>query len=453
MTLAVQKRRGTMQAYSLNESEESKNVRIQYEVDEELRNKSDTVRLGELAANAGIPDFDILGVRSVSPLVNLLTFDYIRQTPPCFLHQFSQGVAKWLVQQLLLPPSLKPDSNCHNPSLHQQRDRISTRLSELKTPASIQRAPQSLSELAGFKGHEYEVLLLASLPIVLHNIIGNEYYAHLLVLSSAVFWLCLDGAPLVQVEKAETSLKVFGAHLLRLYGPTAMTYNAHHLCNHFVATCLASGPLARASSGVFESAHTRLKTAIHGKKNTDVELARTLSEKTIVQQLCQEITLLSNRKLSQKNAVKCADDTIVYHPIKGRDNWYQFAILPNGMRLEAFNISKKKQLSCFVATMSEIQSGEFQFYRINRIFIADGVLAVECVQLHTEEDLLLQSNIIRSLEPRLCGCDLQHVRRLACNPFSQMASSEIRRGAHFSCSCIVNDAFIAAYPQVQFGIS
>jgi hypothetical protein len=201
------------------------------------RTKEDCIMLHETKAPRAANN---LGVKAVSPLVHLLNFDYIEDSPPCYLHQVCLGQMRWILAQLFNARGNKPDPNASDcPDLHSKVAEVDKAIRKIFVPNSVQRSPRSLSEMGYFRGHEYETWMLIIAPMVMEDFLVDhkDHYNHIILLASAMFWLTWEGAPMSQIELCQKTLTAFVRLLEHLYSPSALTYNAHMVSEHMGTNC------------------------------------------------------------------------------------------------------------------------------------------------------------------------------------------------------------------------
>jgi hypothetical protein len=382
-----------------------------------------------------------LGVKAVSPLDELVGFDYICYSTTCYLHQVCLGQVRWLMLQLFAPANKKPLHPSAIPDLRQQLTAIDTAVLTLKIPASINRPPRSLREVLHFRGHEHESWLLVYAPFVLQAFLPPDYYRHLLVLSSAIFWLTLDGVDSAVVMQCNNSLHAFGELLGNLYTQTALTYNAHQTSKHLVQTALIAGPLRSSSAGLFEANHFRLRSLIHGKRNADVELCNILCRRIA----CKKITARlrrSNieipRRIVQPSRV--IDGNKLQYELT--DGTYQSANLANGVFIEVFNeqLVAKRVVSCFVGCVA---GDTVSFGRVDSIYLSGGRVCVSIQPIPVE---IRARHPLEELNGNATGCPLRHFCRLLADPFGDLPPLVADYANRIVGTCVVNRHYIALLP-------
>uniref|UniRef100_A0A1I8IR50 DUF4806 domain-containing protein n=1 Tax=Macrostomum lignano TaxID=282301 RepID=A0A1I8IR50_9PLAT len=391
-----------------------------------VRSTSDTHTLAEQhAQQGGDIRTDVLGVRGLSPLSRLHGFDFVRGCPPCFLHQLCSGLVRNILYQLFLVRHEKPDRGATNcPDLHARLSHIDQRLRRIRVPRTVQRhTVRLLKDIRHMRGHEYAMWLLAFAPFVLDDFLPEEHYWHILILSTCIFWMSLEGAPRAELRHVEIGLRHFHANLSRLYSLRFLSYNAHQVCCHMLPYAILAGPLNRQSAGLFESMHTRLRRQIHGSRRTDVEIVGAVERELAVMQ-AEELLRDNDQQPRARHRTTCmraASGILLRRPNNMAHGW-RSASLPSGLYFEEYLPEIETRASSAFVAIAGCQPTSFQFGR---------VLAIECdndevyVNLHI---LPVQDAVVDPLEA-LCavhansenrGARFAHIRGLLVNPFGPL---------------------------------
>ncbi|PAA47712.1 hypothetical protein BOX15_Mlig026393g2, partial [Macrostomum lignano] len=421
------------------------------------RTKDDSIMLHE---TKGAKAANNLGVKAVSPLVNLSNFDYIEDSPPCYLHQVCLGQMRWLLAQLFNARGNKPDPNASAcPDLHSKVAEVDKAIRRIFVPDSVQRSPRSLSEMGYFRGHEYETWMLIIAPMVMEEFLVDhkDHYYHLLLLASAMFWLTWEGAPMSQIQLCQKSLTTFGRLLEHLYSASALTYNAHMVSEHMVPTAQRFGPLRMASAGIFEANHFRLKSSLHGKRLADVEVCRILRQRVgcirLASSLHRDSVLHERQGATSCNIGQC-------HLKRFKDGLVKSVTTAHGHLLTPYRsrpTSEGARVSSFVAVLSRQQDNQdssdeqdcqLTFARIETIAAQENEILLR-LRLVLTAVTPRSRQAMRLLSGRADGCSCVHFAKLECDAFGDLPFlAEISPDAVIG-TCAVSDTHIAVLPTVQ----
>jgi hypothetical protein len=469
---SIQKKAGYTRKFSMSNSQAETSIQRASDkgcVHAEKRTMSDTLMLQHTKAPKVANN---LGVKVVSPLAKLTNFDYIEDSPPCYLHQVCLGQVRWIMTQLFSVRGSKPEPTADCPNLHGKVAAVDSAVNDIYVPACMQRLPRSLLEMGYFRGHEYESWMIIIAPMVLADFLPEDHYNHLVLLSSAMFWLTLDGAPITEVQRCERTLRVFGRHLEHLYCPSALTYNAHMVSEHMATTAVRFGPLRVASAGIFEANHFRLKSALHGKKLADVEVCR------IMRQRIGCIRLASALEKGGLLPTECSSSpTRSLGPYElgisaSTNGGYESVTTNNGQKFTVFHgrPAKGGTMSCFVGVLLDRGNEEttedsneaddsdednddkrgycIAFGRIESIYAQESTVFLRLLTVPT---VVCPRNRqpMRLLTGRTEGCSYSHIARLAADPFGDLEYWSDFTPDSVLGACAVSSSHIGVMPAVQ----
>lgn len=134
--------------------------------------------------------------------------------------------------------------------------RVNERLNQLSAfcPAEFQRAPRAMSMLAFWRAHEYRQFLLYLGPSVLHDILPENEYTHLLTLQ--MYTRLLADSERVKnravIDFAKKLAELFITTACEIFGDHWCSYNIHGLM-HVPEDVFKFGCLEKASCFKFEN--------------------------------------------------------------------------------------------------------------------------------------------------------------------------------------------------------
>lgn len=198
-----------------------------------------------------------------SPLEKLGT-GMISQFPLDGMHLLYLGVMKKLLKELL---------NEHKPGTHKisddTRELLSAHLMSFipYCPSEFSRKPRSLDDWNSYKAHELRRILLYD-GILLYSELPDLVKNNFLQLHCAARILC-DQSKREFNRDADYLLKAFvkNAGSRRVYGPTFLVYNVHHL-EHFADDCELHGTVDEFSAFLNENFFGKLKDLFNAPGRT-----------------------------------------------------------------------------------------------------------------------------------------------------------------------------------------
>ena len=199
------------------------------------------------------------GVKGISLLMGLKYFDTVKGTGIDYMHGTLLGV-----QKLLLNLWLSQRHSKEAFSIFKNLDDVEKRISQLKPPSNIKRAPRSIQEtLKYWKASEFRAFLLYYGVPVLNNILPSHLFQHYILLVQATFLLLKDGITEADFQEAETCLIQFVQLFQCFYGLCFATLNLHQLL-HLVDDCRELGPLYTHDCFSYEDKNRIILSFIHG---------------------------------------------------------------------------------------------------------------------------------------------------------------------------------------------
>lgn len=213
--------------WCLHEGEEifhQRGTARKYTITDEMvprRNREDTERHMQMALKAGRP---VYGVKKVSPLINLLSFDIIDGFVPDFMHCINLGVVKKFAEYWF--------STSNRPYSIEKAyiDQIANCVASFKVPTQLCRLSRTLHDQNHWKSKEWENwLLYYSLP-ALSLVPGFQIYSrHWALLVEAAHILLRECISAIDLQRSHQLLRQFVAQTQDYYTADRMTFNVHQL--------------------------------------------------------------------------------------------------------------------------------------------------------------------------------------------------------------------------------
>lgn len=197
----------------------------------------------------------VRGVKGITVIDVLPTFDTVDGFTPEYMHSVCQGVIRQICKLWL-------DSSNHEKEFYLGRkaNQLDERLLAISPPSEITRAPRSIMERKFWKASEWRAFMLYSL-VILHGLLPHVYLQHFFLLVHGVYTLLGDKITNDKLLHAKACLVKFVTDMEGLYGLSSCTYNIH-LMTHLADGVRNCGPLWATSAYIFEANnHMLLKMA------------------------------------------------------------------------------------------------------------------------------------------------------------------------------------------------
>ncbi|XP_064468860.1 uncharacterized protein LOC135383250 [Ornithodoros turicata] len=187
------------------------------------------------------------GIKGLSPLLYLRSFDVAWGACPDYMHCVLEGVVKQVTEIWLSHSEAEA-------YIGRYVDEVNARLCRIRPPISFSRLPRALNDRALWKATEWKFwLLYYCLPCV-QGILPLRYLLHFSKLCHAVFLLIKQTITEDEVDEAEHVLRDFCVKMPLLYGEGQCTSNVHLLL-HLPQAVRNLGPLWSTSMFPFEGAN------------------------------------------------------------------------------------------------------------------------------------------------------------------------------------------------------
>jgi len=243
------------------------------------------------------PNYSIRGVKGVSPLIALPTFDLVFGFSLDYLHAVLIGVTK-LVAGFWL------DSTSHNEDYYigLSVSVVDDRLKTITPPStgSLSRRPRSLKDRALWKANEWRAWLLFYSLVCLKGILKPTYYKHHCLLVTAISIFLKEAIPKAELEQAAQCLFLYVYDFQTLYKEIHMNFNVHLLL-HFPKHVFLYGPAFCYSTFFWETGNGRLVRLVKGTRS----VAGQISKKYVMSACIPEV--VSRYSASEKTVEFCSE--------------------------------------------------------------------------------------------------------------------------------------------------
>lgn len=210
----------------------------------------------------------LFGVKGKGLLSNII--DIPSQVPIDYMHCVLEGVAKRFVNELTSPTNRREKFSVRDSILVLNREILATQV-----PHNMHRKPRSFDVQCRWKGAEWRTFIFYLVPL-LRGYLNDEYFAHFMLLVTAIRFICDAPVNFANVQLAKSMMQNYVKQVESLYGARNCTYNVHaltHLCDHV----LQFGPLPNTSAFVFESAIGVLNSHAHGSRSVPEQVGRNIA--------------------------------------------------------------------------------------------------------------------------------------------------------------------------------
>ena len=250
-------------------------------------NSGQNLRIDEKFNNFGYP----LHQKAVTPLVEIVD-SCVSQFSLNYMHLVCLGVMRRTLHYFMKGPRICRLSQ-------QQIQLISDNLVNLngKLPSEFSRQPRSLDLIDRWKATEFREFNLYTGPLVLKDILHEEYYFHFLTLHCAMrIHLSPDDTRNEYMDFAKNLLSYFVAKAKRIYGDSFTVYNIHNLL-HLAEHCQnLHSSLSEISALKFENYLQVIKKSIRNANNPVAQIAK---RKLEVETHCTQLH-------KNQNEIKCS---------------------------------------------------------------------------------------------------------------------------------------------------
>lgn len=260
-----------------------------------LRRASKMIRQADAAPSSRHKPKHIKGVKGRTILSSLPLIDISK----CFVSEIMHSVWLGVFNALFDYWFEKPGRW----SLKKNIAEIEERLLNIKPPHTFARKPRSITEFHLYKASEfYNFMMFYALP-VLNDIMGEEYYQHLMSLVISVNLLLQEKISPEDLAKASFLLEYFVKNFINLYNELGYTYNLHQML-HLPLCVKRWGPLWAWCAFIFEHSNGVLTSLIHSTNNAGQELMNNLQILQGIQMLKAGLsTINAPREASNRSIV------------------------------------------------------------------------------------------------------------------------------------------------------
>ncbi|XP_071653015.1 uncharacterized protein [Temnothorax longispinosus] len=232
----------------------------------------------------------VRGVKGLTVLSKIPSFDCIWNFPLEYMHTFILGVAQQMWNMWISNPK-------HQFYLSRtKRIEINRRLLAMQPPHEIHRLPRSLVDAAKWKATEWRAWLLFYCYPCLKDVLDDKALDSFMLFSQSIYRLLQSEISVLDLKKCEIDLMRFVGETEIFYGETAMTFNVH-VITHVVQSVIKCGPLWGNSTFQFENGIYICKQQLNGPKGVYQQMSKKLLRLSIFQSTCEGNTFHSKGAL------------------------------------------------------------------------------------------------------------------------------------------------------------
>ena len=204
----------------------------------------------------------IFGVKTASPLLNLLHFDIIEGFTPDYMHCYVSGVVLQFMD-ITVRYLTKTDITY-----------IDELLTKIRSPTQIGRLSRSFKDRGYWKAREYENWTLYYCIPVLCTVLKNNVILQNWSRLVECLYICLQtNITFDELNRVNELLCTFVSEFEDIDSLAGLTYNVHQLL-HLAKSVYNWGPLYAHSSYPFEAANHELLQAVHCAKGVISQITR-----------------------------------------------------------------------------------------------------------------------------------------------------------------------------------
>lgn len=219
------------------------------------RTKEETVKT-MMMLNRNKPKIN--GIKAISPLIFLESFDIIDGFTPDYMHCVLLGVVKQITNILMQPLNIP----------HYQEQ-----LNSIKLPHQVCRLTRPIDDNAFWNARVEENWLLFISMTLFSSKLQSKYLKYWSLLVESMHILLKSEIRVTELDRAEAMLKLFVELTQRYFGKAAITFNVHQLL-HLVDSVRKWGPLWAHSTFAFEAGNHTLLQAIHCGNGAILQILR-----------------------------------------------------------------------------------------------------------------------------------------------------------------------------------
>ncbi|CAD6216259.1 GSCOCG00011321001-RA-CDS [Cotesia congregata] len=156
-------------------------------------------------------------------------------------------------------------------SLYHVKDIINERILAIKPPKFIHRMPPPTEKLTHWKASELKAWFFYYSVPVLHEVMRNDFFNHLLLLVCGISFLSADSISENMLELARIFLHKFVRQFQELYGQQFCSINIH-LVQHLHECVQNLGPLWGYQCYQYEDLNGRILAIINGTTHIDSQI-------------------------------------------------------------------------------------------------------------------------------------------------------------------------------------
>lgn len=221
-----------------------------------IRSHSETLKIMSNLKKDSPP---VKGIKGVSALTSLQSFDIINGMTLDYMHSICQGVGKRLLSIWTNPKNSSEKFYLNKTKI----DIINNRIAAIKPCSFIRRRPENIEKFGLLKAHQVKTLLLYYFLPCFRSVLPDQYLMHAQILFSTIYILLGERITEAQLEKSSSDLTEFVKNFEILYGGINMVNNVHSLL-HLAWTVKNWGPLWTQSTFPFENMNGALTRLVKG---------------------------------------------------------------------------------------------------------------------------------------------------------------------------------------------
>lgn len=253
-----------------------------YQIGKRIRNvttfstKSSNLRTDRDFLDRIQPDFHKNLHRNAPSELERAAFKMITQFPLDAMHLIDLGITRKMLLRYLNGKTAEQISPANKNELSNKLISLA-----LHIPKEFQRKPRSLDEILKWKATEFRQFILYTGPVVMKNIVDDNFYYEFLLLHSAYRLLSTPANFRANLRVADELLKLFVENFPLVFGENSVTFNVHSIL-HIINAVEDFGIITNFTAYSFENFMQDLKRKIRKPSNILEQISNRYSEAGIV---------------------------------------------------------------------------------------------------------------------------------------------------------------------------
>lgn len=213
------------------------------------------------------------GVKTVSQLVYLSHFSFLRGPVVDYMHNILLGCTKFHLELMLQPVRKKMWIMNKDTGMDHLIACIDSRINQVQSCASIIRGIRHLKDRKNWRASEYRAWLVFYSIIMMKGLLKPKYLAHWSLLSKCTYILLKKTVTMTEVDEVQTLLLTYSYFFQKYFGRENMRYNIH-LLSHVAEGVRNYGPIWNHNSFIYEAKNRYIRALSKNPNTVALEIAK-----------------------------------------------------------------------------------------------------------------------------------------------------------------------------------